>query len=35
VKIDRGYLQWLLDQKLNGDGPDEDWIYTLKHHLTK
>lgn len=35
VKIDRGYLQWLLDQKLNGDGIDEDWIYTLKHYLEK
>lgn len=35
LKIDRGYLEWLLSQKLNGDGPDEDWIYTLKHHLGK
>lgn len=35
VKIDRGYLQWLLDQKLQGDGIDEDWIYTLKHYLEK
>ena len=33
LKIDRGYLTWLLEQKLNGDGPDEDWIYTLKHFL--
>src|SRR3989344_3426912 len=35
LKIDRGYLQWLLDQKLNSDGIDEDWIYTLKHYLEK
>lgn len=35
IKTDRGYLQWLLDQKLNGDGIDEDWIYTLKHYLGK
>ncbi|MDD5721290.1 MAG: exonuclease domain-containing protein [Candidatus Pacebacteria bacterium] len=35
IKVDRGYLQWLLDQKLNGDGIDEDWIYTLKHYLEK
>ena len=35
LKTDRGYLQWLLDQKLNGDGIDEDWIYTLKHYLEK
>ncbi|OGI73034.1 hypothetical protein A3D42_00275 [Candidatus Nomurabacteria bacterium RIFCSPHIGHO2_02_FULL_41_18] len=35
MKIDRGYLEWLLEQKLNGDGIDEDWIYTLKHYLNK
>jgi len=35
VKTDRGYLEWLLEQKLNGDGIDEDWIYTLKHYLGK
>ena len=35
IKIDRGYLTWLLEQKLNGDGIDEDWIYTLKHYLEK
>lgn len=35
VRADRGYLEWLLEQKLNGDGIDEDWIYTLKHYLEK
>ena len=35
AKIDRGYLEWLLEQKLAGDGIDEDWIYTLKHYLGK
>ena len=35
MQTDRGYLQWLLDQKLNGDGIDEDWIYTLRHYLEK
>ncbi len=35
AKTDRGYLEWLLEQKLNGDGIDEDWIYTLKHYLEK
>ena len=35
VQTDRGYLKWLLDQKLNGDGIDEDWIYTLRHYLEK
>ncbi len=35
IKTDRGYLQWLLDQKLQSDGIDEDWIYTLKHYLEK
>ena len=35
MQTDRGYLEWLLEQKLNGDGIDEDWIYTLKHYLEK
>lgn len=35
MKADRGYLEWLLTQKLNGDGIDEDWIYTLRHYLGK
>ena len=35
VKVDRGYLEWLLAQKLESDQIDEDWIYTLKHHLEK
>jgi DNA polymerase III epsilon subunit-like protein len=35
AKTDRGYLEWLLAQKLDGDEIDEDWIYTLKHYLVK
>ena len=35
IKTDRGYLEWLLAQKLNGEGIDEDWIYTLKYYLEK
>ncbi len=35
AKVDRGYLEWLLAQKLDGDEIDEDWIYTLKHYLGK
>ena len=35
LAVDRGYLEWLLAQKLEGDQIDEDWIYTLKHHLGK
>jgi len=35
AKMDRGYLEWLLAQKLAGDQMDEDWIYTLKHYLEK
>ncbi len=31
--LDRGYLEWLLKQKLESDQIDEDWIYTLKHYL--
>jgi DNA polymerase III epsilon subunit-like protein len=33
ARTDRGYLEWLLAQKLDGDEIDEDWIYTLKHYL--
>ena len=34
AKEDSGYLKWLLTQKeQEEDGPDEDWIYTLKHYL--
>lgn len=35
MKTDRGYLEWLLAQKLESDQIDEDWIYTLKHYLEK
>jgi exodeoxyribonuclease X len=34
AKIDRGYLEWLLNEKEKGDVIEhEDWIYTLRHHL--
>jgi len=32
-KTDPGYLDWLLKSKLENSPDDEDWIYTLKHHL--
>ena len=35
LAVDRGYLEWLLAQKLESNQIDEDWIYTLKHHLEK
>jgi DNA polymerase III epsilon subunit-like protein len=35
LAIDRGYLEWLYAQKIASDQIDEDWIYTLKHHLNK
>ena len=35
LKVDRGYLEWLLGEKLDNDQIDEDWIYTLKHYLNK
>jgi DNA polymerase III epsilon subunit-like protein len=35
LRVDRGYLEWLLAQKEASDQIDEDWIYTLKHHLEK
>ncbi len=33
VKMDRGYLQWMLDRKLEDGGQDEDWIHTLEYYL--
>ena len=35
AQVDRGYLEWLLAQKIESDQIDEDWIYTLKHYLEK
>lgn len=35
ARIDRGYLEWLLAQKEQGDEIDEDWVYTLRHYLGK
>lgn len=35
LRVDRGYLEWLLAQKIESDQLDEDWIYTLKHYLNK
>lgn len=33
LAYDRNYLEWMLEQKLNEQYSDEDWIFTLKHHL--
>jgi DNA polymerase III epsilon subunit-like protein len=33
VAIDRSYVSWLLEQKMLNQAGDEDWIFTLKHHL--
>lgn len=33
LSYDRNYLEWMLEQKLNNEYYDEDWIYTLKYHL--
>jgi DNA polymerase III epsilon subunit-like protein len=30
---DPGYLRWLLEQKKQVPAGEEDWIYTLEHHL--
>lgn len=35
ARIDQGYLEWLLAQKEESEQVDEDWIYTLRHHLGK
>lgn len=33
VKTDRGYLQWMLDRKMEEGAQDEDWIHTLQYYL--
>lgn len=33
AKIDRGYLEWLLKQKLESETDEEDWVYTLRYYL--
>lgn len=35
LKEDKGYLEWLLGQKLQKPEGEDDWIYTLKHYLGK
>ena len=35
VKNDRGYLEWLYNQKKASENMEEDWIYTLEHFLGK
>jgi DNA polymerase III epsilon subunit-like protein len=35
AKVDAGYLDWMLTQKMQNEANEEDWIYTLKHHLNK
>ncbi len=35
LALDRGYLEWFLNQKETSNPDDEDWIYTLKYHLGK
>lgn len=35
LKTDRGYLEWLYEQKKNSDQNEEDWLYTLTHFLGK
>ena len=33
AKTDRGYLEWLLEQKKQSPTNEEDWIYTLEKYL--
>jgi len=35
AKSDRGYLEWLLNTKMQNEKNDEDWIYTLRHFLSR
>jgi exodeoxyribonuclease X len=33
ILLDRRYMEWMLKDKLENNNHDEDWIFTLKHHL--
>jgi len=33
LSYDRSYLEWMLEQKLQNEYLDEDWIYSLKYYL--
>lgn len=33
LAYDRGYLEWMLEQKLQSEYLDEDWIFSLKYYL--
>lgn len=33
AELDRGYIEWLLKEKMQNPYEEEDWIYTLKHYL--
>ncbi len=35
IRIDKKYLEWLLNEKMKNEASDEDWIYTLKNYLGK
>jgi DNA polymerase III epsilon subunit-like protein len=35
LQTDRGYLEWLLAQKVQKPQGEDDWIYTLRHFLGK
>lgn len=35
AQIDRGYLDWMLNQKEQNPENEEDWIYTLRYYLGK
>jgi len=34
AEVDRGYLEWMLNQKRQSDQDESDWIYTLKTVLS-
>ena len=33
AKMDRGYLEWIYNEKLKNPDGEEDWLYTLKYFL--
>ena len=35
VKLDRPYVEWMLESKIQNERDEEDWIYSLKYYLSK
>lgn len=33
AEVDKGYLKWFLEQKMQNGPGEEDWIFTSRHYL--